>query len=106
MPSDDKCVVDARTRATRASDDFGDLPGGGVQFESDEVPTLTSDEHFEALLVRTMGKLPLEVALVHDMRACRKALERGPSPDEHERLQAWRSQKLEELCALLRAPEK
>ena len=107
MPADEECgLVDAQIRAARERGDFDDLPDRRKPLELNDVPSLTSDEHFEALLLRTLGELPLEVALVHDIRACRKALDRGPAPDERERMVLSRSRKLDELCALLREPKK
>ena len=100
-------LVDAQIRAARERGVFDDLPGRGKPLELDDVPpSLTSDQHFEALLMRTLGELPPEVALVRDIRACRVALEQNVSAAESERLETVRGQKLNELCALLRAPKK
>jgi hypothetical protein len=106
MPADERCgLVDAQIRAARERGDFDDLQGRGKPLELDNLP-LTPDEHFEALLLRTLGELPPEVALVRDIRACRKALDQEPSLAERERLQACRRGKVDELCVLLRQQKK
>jgi hypothetical protein len=105
MLADERCgLVDAQIRAARARGDFDDLASRGKPLALDDMPaSFTAEQHFEALLLRTLGEVPLEVALVRDIRACRKALEQEPSSAESERLQKARSQKVDELCALLRA---
>jgi hypothetical protein len=108
MAADERCgLVDAQIRAARERGDFDGLPGRGKPLElNDVLPSLTPDEHFEALLLRTLGELPPEVALVREIRACRKALDQGPSPAERARLQVCRRSKLDELCALLKEQKK
>ena len=108
MSADERCgLVDAQIRAARERGEFDDLLGHGKPLELHDLPpSLTSDQHFQELLLRTLGELPPEVALVRDIRACRKALEQDISSEESERLQIVRGQKLNELCALLRAPQR
>lgn len=102
MSPDKRDLVEARIQEARQRGDFDDLAGRSKPLELEELPGASSEERFEALLMRSMGEVSAEVLLVREIRARRMALEQIVDPGERQRLLSELQEKRDELSAALK----
>ncbi len=74
-------LLDAQVAAARARGDFDNLSGYGKPLEPDAFAGLSGEQRFEALLLRTMGEVAPEVALIRSIRAARQQIESSSAQD-------------------------
>lgn len=104
MPIDgQRGLVEALIHAARERGDFDNLPSHGKPLELDDLSGLNAEQRFDALVLRTVGELPLEASLAREIRECRKALASARPDEPNERLQQLLRTKLDELIATLKA---
>ena len=104
MPTDERAdLVEAQIQAARMRGDFDNLPGHGKPLDLDDLPGLTPEQRFEALLLRGAGELAVEVLLAREIRECREALEQATSAEEREHVRTTLDAKLDELAVALKA---
>jgi hypothetical protein len=96
-------LLDAQVAAARARGDFDNLLGRGKPLELDDLAGLDAQQRFDVLLLRSMGEVAPEVALIRSIRARRARI--TASGSEPERADLARSLEAEviELTKVLRA---
>ncbi len=95
-------LVEAQVAAARARGEFDQLEGRGQPLQLNDLDHLRPEQRFEALLMRSCGEVPAQLALVRDIRALRARLPRTDSEQEREHMRASIREKFEELQTLLR----
>ena len=96
-------LLDAQVAAARARGDFDHLPGRGKPLELDELAGLDAEQRLEALLLRTVGEVAPEVALIRDIRKRRATIERTAAGPERSALETALQAQIVELTATLKA---
>ncbi|MET0285298.1 MAG: DnaJ family domain-containing protein [Polyangiales bacterium] len=96
-------LLDAQIAAARARGDFEDLPGRGQPLVLDDLEGLTGEQRFEALLLRSVGEVAPEVALIRGLRARRQRMVDADSAPARAVLEGEQRAQLVELIAALEA---
>lgn len=96
-------LLDAQVAAARARGEFDDLPGHGKPLELDDLTGLDADQRFDALLLRSMGEVAPEVALIRSVRASRALIQQSRPGPERDALEAGLKARVVELAAALKA---
>jgi hypothetical protein len=96
-------LLDAQVAAARARGDFDSLSGHGKPLELDDMAGLTAEQRFEALLLRSVGEVAPEVALIRSIRAGRERIARSGTGPERAVLETAQRAQVIELRAALKA---
>jgi hypothetical protein len=96
-------LLDAQVAAARARGDFDNLPGHGKPLELDDLAGLDGEQRFEALLMRTVGEVAPEVALIRSIRAARERIAESGSGPERTAMETAQRAQVAALGAALKA---
>jgi hypothetical protein len=98
-----RSLADAQIDAARMRGDFDNLRGKGKPLELDELDGLSAEQRFEALLLRSLGEVAPELALIRAIRTGRAQLATCAEPLERKRLEGVLGAQVSELTAALKA---
>jgi hypothetical protein len=96
-------LLEAQVAAARARGDFDGLPGRGEPLELDDLAGLDAEQRFDALLLRSVGEVAPEVALIRSVRARRALIEQSHAGPERVKLELALKAEIAELSAALKA---
>jgi hypothetical protein len=96
-------LLDAQVAAARARGDFDNLSGHGKPLELDDLTGLDAEQRLEALLLRSVGEVAPEVALIRSIRAKRESISQGDAGPERAATEAALRAQVRELGLALKA---
>ncbi len=96
-------MVEAQIAAARERGEFDNLPGAGKPLDLDDMAGLTSEQRYEAMLLKACGEVLEEVALLREIGDRRKALARSDDGPTRERLRAEMRSRAEQVSVLFEA---
>jgi hypothetical protein len=95
-------LLDAQVAAARARGDFDNLPGSGKPLDLDDLTGLDAEQRFDALLLRSVGEIAPEVALIRSVRARRALIDQSRVGPERAALETGLQAQIVELKAALK----